>query len=127
MDGVPWDRRTARFRCVIALANPHTPGQSEARIPCHSQTPSLCHSEERSDEESETPSRQPNTTEQDKHPASEVTFLEGAVEGVIQYEPMGNNGFGYDPVFYLPSYGLTMAQLPMEEKNRISHRAQAAH
>ena len=118
LDGVPWDRRTARFRCVIAVANPHTPKQSEAHTSCHS--------EERSDEESKTPIPQPNTTAQDKKPASQLTFLEGTVEGVIQYEPMGNNGFGYDPVFYLPSYSLTMAQLPMQEKNRISHRAQAA-
>ena len=44
---------------------------------------------------------------------------------MIQYEPLGEEGFGYDPVFYLPSYGLTMAQLPLEEKNRISHRANA--
>ena len=150
LDRVPWDRRTARFRCVIAVANPHTPKQSEAHTPCHSEahtpchseahtpchseahTPchseahTPCHSEERSDEESKTPIPQPNTTAQDKNPASQLTFLEGTVEGVIQYEPMGNNGFGYDPVFYLPSYGLTMAQLTMEEKNRISHRAQAA-
>ena len=118
LDGVPWDRRTARFRCVIAVAYPHTPRQSEA--------PTSCHSEERNDEESQAPSPQPNTTAQDKTSAYELTFLEGAVEGVIQYEPMGDNGFGYDPVFYLPSYGLTMAQLPMEEKNHISHRAQAA-
>ncbi len=118
LDGVPWDRRTARFRCVIAIAGLPTTCHTEAHTPCHT--------EERSDEESKTPRPQPNTTAQDKNPASEVTFLEGAVEGVIQYEPMGNNGFGYDPVFYLPSHGLTMAQLPMEEKNRISHRAQAA-
>ena len=44
---------------------------------------------------------------------------------MIQYDPLGEEGFGYDPVFYLPSYGLTMAQLPLEEKNRISHRANA--
>ena len=50
----------------------------------------------------------------------------GSVAGMIQYEPQGHEGFGYDPVFYLPSYSLTMAQLPLEEKNRISHRANAA-
>ena len=49
----------------------------------------------------------------------------GSVAGMIQYEPMGDEGFGYDPVFYLPSYGLTLAQLPLEEKNRISHRGRA--
>jgi XTP/dITP diphosphohydrolase len=45
---------------------------------------------------------------------------------MIQYEPQGEEGFGYDPVFYLPSYGKTIAQIPLEEKNRISHRADAA-
>ena len=44
---------------------------------------------------------------------------------MIQYRPMGEDGFGYDPVFYLPSYGMTMAQISPEEKNRISHRATA--
>jgi XTP/dITP diphosphohydrolase len=45
---------------------------------------------------------------------------------MIQYRPEGEEGFGYDPVFYLPSYGKTIAQLPLEEKNLISHRADAA-
>ena len=49
----------------------------------------------------------------------------GSVAGMIQYEPRGEVGFGYDPVFYLPSYGLTMAQISLEDKNRISHRADA--
>ena len=49
----------------------------------------------------------------------------GSVAGMIQYEPRGEVGFGYDPVFYLPSYGMTMAQIPFEEKNRVSHRADA--
>ena len=129
LDGVPWDRRTARFRCVIAIAGPTASGVSATTLNASSHSEDSrppCHSEERSDEESKTPIPQPNTTAQDKKPASQLTFLEGTVEGVIQYEPMGNNGFGYDPVFYLPSYSLTMAQLPMQEKNRISHRAQAA-
>jgi XTP/dITP diphosphohydrolase len=78
--GVPWDRRTARFRCVVALA---TPG-------------------------------------------GEVRTADGMCEGVIAFGPAGNNGFGYDPVFYLPERGATMAQLPPEEKNRISHRGRAA-
>ena len=39
---------------------------------------------------------------------------------------MGDYGFGYDPVFYLPELGKTMAQLPLEQKNQISHRGQAA-
>jgi XTP/dITP diphosphohydrolase len=47
----------------------------------------------------------------------------GSVSGFITYEPEGENGFGYDPLFYLPEYKKTMAQLTDEEKNRISHRA----
>lgn len=78
--GVPWNRRTARFRCVVALA---TPG-------------------------------------------GEVRTADGVCEGVIAFGPAGSNGFGYDPVFYLPERGATMAQLPPEEKNRISHRGRAA-
>ena len=49
----------------------------------------------------------------------------GSVAGMIQYEPMGTEGFGYDPVFYLPSLGRTLAQLTLEDKNRLSHRADA--
>ena len=80
MRGVPWNLRSARFRCVIAIA----PSEGEA-----------------------------------------VT-VEGTVEGIIQYEPMGDGGFGYDPVFLLPQKGLTTSQLPLDEKNSLSHRGQAA-
>ena len=79
LEGVPWEKRTARFRCVIALA----------------------------------------------WPDGKVETVEGAVEGVIQYEPEGCNGFGYDPIFHLPERGCTTAQLSTSEKNRISHRGQA--
>lgn len=47
------------------------------------------------------------------------------MEGRIGYREEGENGFGYDPIFYLPEYGCTSAQLPPEEKNRISHRGKA--
>jgi len=77
---VPPERRTARFRCVIAVAAP-TGG---------------------------------------------VITADGTVEGVITDKPRGSHGFGYDPIFYLPDRGCTMAELPPEEKNRISHRARAA-
>ena len=80
LDGVPWDGRAARFRCVIALAWP------------------------------------------DGH----LETFEGQCEGVIALQPRGTNGFGFDPVFYLPEFGCTMAELPMDVKNRISHRARAA-
>lgn len=78
--GVPWHRRTARFRCVIALATPE----------------------------------------------GEIRTAEGSCEGVIAFGPAGSNGFGYDPIFYLPDRGATMAQLESDEKNRISHRGRAA-
>ena len=80
LEGVPEAERTARFRCVIALAWPE--GHS--------------------------------------------TVAEGVVEGRIALEPRGQHGFGYDPIFFLPEYGCTMAELPEEVKNRISHRARAA-
>ena len=77
---VPWEKRTARFRCVIAIAIPG--GTTE-----------LCH---------------------------------GECHGLIAFEPKGDSGFGYDPVFYLPEFDKTMAELPLEIKNQISHRAKAA-
>jgi len=59
--------------------------------------------------------------------ASDPTPLicQGTWEGVITFEPAGDNGFGYDPVFYLPDQHCTSAQLPAETKNRLSHRGQA--
>ena len=77
---VPWEKRTARFRCVIAIATPE--GTTE-----------LCH---------------------------------GDCSGLIAFEPEGDNGFGYDPVFHLHEFGKTMAELPLEAKNQISHRGRAA-
>ncbi len=88
---VPWRKRTARFRCVINIAQP---GLSAGPAP-----------------------------------ADEPTLLAvvvGSVAGMIQFEPEGDDGFGYDPVFHLPSFGKTVAQLSLEDKNRISHRGCAA-
>ena len=59
-------------------------------------------------------------------PAGEVTTVAGSCEGVIAFKAVGENGFGYDPVFFLPDQNCTMAQLPAEIKNRISHRGRAA-
>lgn len=59
-------------------------------------------------------------------PDGRVETTAGTVEGLILERPRGNHGFGYDPVFYLPQYDATMAELPQETKNRISHRGQAA-
>ena len=76
---VPWEKRSTRFRCVIALAMPeHLVGVSA-----------------------------------------------GTCEGMIANVPKGSRGFGYDPVFFLPDRGLTMAQLESDEKHQISHRGKA--
>jgi XTP/dITP diphosphohydrolase len=80
MKDVPKEKRTARFRCVIAIAQPD----------------------------------------------GQVEFCEGECKGLIAFEPCGKNGFGYDPIFCFPKYGKTMAELPIEIKNRISHRGRAA-
>jgi XTP/dITP diphosphohydrolase len=95
--GVRWERRTARFRCIIAVATPPSPRFARGGMA------GLI-----------------------MGGTGDLGLVAGAVAGMIQYEPLGEEGFGYDPVFYLPSYGLTMAQLSLEEKNLISHRADAA-
>ena len=77
---IPWEKRTARFRCVIAIARPQ----------------------------------------------GEVILCNGECRGFIAFEPRGEKGFGYDPIFYLPDSDKTVAELPLEIKNRISHRGQAA-
>ncbi len=79
MSGVPAKLRTARFKCVMAVAVPD----------------------------------------------GWVYTAEGACEGIIAEEPRGHGGFGYDPLFYLPDYGRTMAELDLEIKNKISHRFRA--
>ena len=79
LQGIPTERRTARFRCVVAIAEP----QGAAR------------------------------------------FAEGICEGRIALAPRGSHGFGYDPIFEIPSLGKTFAELGPGIKNRISHRAKA--
>jgi XTP/dITP diphosphohydrolase len=79
LKGVPFEKRTARFSCAIALAEP-----------------------------------------------DKLQFVvKASCEGIISNEPKGKNGFGYDPIFYVPEHELTMAELGPEVKNRISHRALA--
>ena len=95
LTGVPWAHRTARFRCVVALALP-----GDTRAPDADQPPDAT--------------------------MNDIRTADGVCEGVIAFGPAGNNGFGYDPVFYLPDRGLTMAQLSPEVKNQISHRGRAA-
>ena len=76
---VPAERRTARFCCVVAIAEPYGP----------------------------------------------TRFAEGVCEGRIALGPRGTRGFGYDPIFEVPSLGKTFAELEPEVKNRLSHRAMA--
>ena len=80
MGGIPWDRRTAHFKCVIAIATPE----------------------------------------------GKLRLCQGERHGIIAFEAKGKNGFGYDPIFYLPELAKTMAELPLELKNQLSHRGQAA-
>ena len=59
-------------------------------------------------------------------PEGNVALSEGVCEGFIAFESRGEGGFGYDPIFYVPELDKHMAELSLEEKNRISHRAKAA-
>ena len=58
-------------------------------------------------------------------PDGEVIVTRGTIEGVIAKEPAGTNGFGYDPIVYVPEYGMTTGQMEPEAKNKISHRGKA--
>ncbi len=111
--GVPWERRTARFRCVIAVATPPAPPFAKGGMA-------------RMARGGIEGGAEGGVAAVMREGAGDLILVAGAVAGMIQYEPLGDEGFGYDPVFYLPSYGLTMAQLSLEEKNLISHRADAA-
>lgn len=59
-------------------------------------------------------------------PQMVIDVVDGVVEGRIARTPIGENGFGYDPIFFVPELGATMAQLSSDEKHRISHRGKAA-
>lgn len=59
-------------------------------------------------------------------PGHPTQLVRGTLPGMLAWEPCGTHGFGYDPLFWLPGYGCTLAELDPAEKNRISHRAQAA-
>ena len=58
-------------------------------------------------------------------PDGTVEVTRGTIEGRIGYEEKGENGFGYDPIFYVPEYGCTTAELSPEQKNEVSHRGKA--
>ncbi len=59
-------------------------------------------------------------------PGTPTELVEGVLPGVIEFEPRGTGGFGYDPLFYVLDEDKTLAELPPERKNQISHRARAA-
>jgi XTP/dITP diphosphohydrolase len=58
-------------------------------------------------------------------PSGDVHVTQGSLEGLITEQPIGDRGFGYDPVFFVREFNKTLAQLTIKEKNRISHRAKA--
>ena len=58
-------------------------------------------------------------------PDGQVIQARGEIHGELTREPRGENGFGYDPIFYYPPAGMTTAEMPSEEKNKVSHRANA--
>ena len=58
-------------------------------------------------------------------PDGHIETVRGTIEGQIGYEEKGENGFGYDPIFYVPSYGCTTAEMDAVQKNEISHRGKA--
>ena len=116
LEEVPWEKRTARFRCVIAITAP-------AKSPLASLYESGGASPfGKGGREGDFGGSRPDQPQI----ATLVAQAKGSVAGMIQYAPQGDDGFGYDPVFYLPSYGKTIAQLSLDEKNKISHRADAA-
>lgn len=59
-------------------------------------------------------------------PAAEAETCTGTLEGTITNAPRGSNGFGYDPIFFVPDHGRTLAELPTSVKNEISHRGRAS-
>lgn len=58
-------------------------------------------------------------------PDGRIITTRGTIEGRIGYEEKGSNGFGYDPILYVPEYGMTTGEMPLELKNQISHRGKA--
>lgn len=58
-------------------------------------------------------------------PDGDISTARGAIEGLIGYEEKGENGFGYDPIFFVPEFNCSTAQLSSDQKNKISHRAKA--
>jgi len=91
---IPARERSARFRCVIAIASP--------------------------------PNLSLRGAERRGNLIPSVELFSGVCSGLITDAPRGAHGFGYDPIFFIPELGKTMAELTLEEKNKIGHRARAA-
>lgn len=101
---VPDERRSARFRCLLAVAEPAPPAPRIFDL---------------------MPEQEAGIIHTGAENLIQVTFFEGVVEGRIAREPRGAEGFGYDPLFVVEGLGRTMAELTLEEKNRVSHRGRA--
>jgi len=99
LEGVPYHARLARFVCAIGLARPPS-------LPFDTLT----------NRRVEDPQGEGGATE----------VVEGVLPGVVELAPRGANGFGYDPIFYILDEDATLAELPTERKNQVSHRALAA-
>jgi len=107
LEGVPKEKRTARFVCCLCLACPACPAK-----------PFLGRS-------GEPACTEPCRSVEGASPEKVLAETEGTLEGIIADKEIGSNGFGYDPIFFVPSLNKTVAQLTHEEKNAISHRGNA--
>jgi XTP/dITP diphosphohydrolase len=114
IESVPEDQRSAHYACVVCLALPdNRVGRAilrRAGVPFEKV-------------EDGDPEAQEGRLVKYKHRA--VIWFEGRVDGKIVTEPRGEHGFGYDPYFLIEEWGETMAEVPLDKKNQISHRARA--
>ncbi|QDG51436.1 non-canonical purine NTP pyrophosphatase [Persicimonas caeni] len=113
LEGVPEKKRTARYVCVAALAIPDN--KIGRALIARTKVPFAEIGEAEPDKE-QSMARVDNRI---------VVWFRGTVEGLIIDEPRGTEGFGYDPHFYVPQWDKTMAEVPLDKKNSISHRAEA--
>ena len=113
LEEVPEADRTARFVCVLALA---VVDDEVGREILERFDLSFSHVASKAPDNEGEPGRVGDCV---------VVWFRGTVDGRIVSEPTGAGGFGYDPHFYVPELGKTFAELPVEHKNRISHRADA--
>ena len=124
LEGVPFEKRTARFRCVVALfeSEDETCNADSCAEKGNEGADNQAHSGE-SGEACETHNE--TSTQAGLGKAGKLTVFEGICEGHIALEAQGQLGFGYDPVFIPEGMDKTMAMLTLDEKNAISHRGKA--